>query len=43
MKLLANNSLERTENHRGRTVRAFAVGARAGAQWRQWLAAQLKR
>ncbi|HXF78656.1 MAG TPA: hypothetical protein VN598_07320 [Usitatibacter sp.] len=36
-------SLERTVNHRGRTVRAFAVGARAGTQWRRRAAAQLKR
>ena len=29
---MANKSLERAVNHGGRTVRAFAVGARAGAQ-----------
>ena len=26
-------------NHRGHTVRAFAVGARAGVQWQRWPAA----
>ena len=26
---------------RGRTVRAFALGARAGAHWQQWPAVQL--
>jgi len=30
-----NKLLERTVNHRGRTVRAFSVGARAGAHWQQ--------
>jgi hypothetical protein len=39
----SNNSLERTVIHRGRTVRAFTVGARAGAQRRYRAAAQLKR
>jgi hypothetical protein len=38
-----NNSLERAENHRGRTVRASAVSARAGAQKGRRAAAQLKR
>jgi hypothetical protein len=40
---LANKSLERTVSHRGRTVRAFAVGARAGAQWRMRPAVQQDR
>lgn len=38
-----NNALERTVSHRGRTVRALALCARAGAQWRQRAAAQLDR
>ena len=33
----------RTVVHSGRTVRAFAVSARAGAQWQQRAAAQLDR
>jgi len=33
-----NNSLERIVKHRGRSVRAFRVGARAGAL-KQWGAA----
>jgi len=40
---MSNNALERTVNHGGRTVRAVALCARAGAQWRQWPAAQLGR
>jgi len=43
VKALPNNSLERTVDHRGRTVRAVALCARAGAQWRRWPAAQLGR
>jgi hypothetical protein len=31
----ANKSLERTVGHRARTVRAVALCARAGAQWRR--------
>ena len=38
-----NKSLERTVGHGGRTVRAFALGARAGAQWQLRAAAQLDR
>ena len=38
-----NKSLERTVNHRGRTVRAFAVGARAGADERRHAAVQRNR
>ena len=41
--MMPNNSLERTGSHRGHTVRAFAVGARAGVQWHQWPAAQFRR
>jgi hypothetical protein len=41
--LTSNNALERTVNHDGRTVRAFAARARAGAQWRSWPAVQLNR
>jgi hypothetical protein len=40
---LANKSLERAVNHDGRTVRAFAVDARAGAQWQLWPAVQHNR
>jgi len=40
---MPNNTFERTVKHRGRTVRAFARGARAGAQWQQGAAAQLHR
>jgi hypothetical protein len=43
MRQLANKSLERTVNHCGRTVRALAVGARAGAQWQSWPAVQRNR
>jgi hypothetical protein len=39
----SNNSLERTVDHRGRTVRAFAVGARAGAEERHHAAVQRNR
>jgi len=38
-----NNAFELTATHRGRTVRAVALCARAGAQWRAWSAAQLGR
>jgi hypothetical protein len=38
-----NKSLERTVNRRGRTVRAVALCARAGAQRRQWPAVQRNR
>ena len=34
--MTANRSLERTVEQSGRTVRAFAVGAQAGAGERQW-------
>jgi len=34
MTVMSNNALERTVMHRGRTVRAVALCARAGAQWR---------
>jgi len=33
---MANKSLERTGNQCGRTVRAVAVYARAGAEKRSW-------
>ena len=33
----SNKSLERTVVHFGRTVRAFTVGARAGAEQQSWL------
>jgi len=39
----SNKSLERTVNHLGRTVRAFAVGARAGGEERSWPAVQHNR
>jgi hypothetical protein len=39
----SNKSLERTVNYRGRTVRAFAVCARAGAQCQRWPAVQHNR
>jgi len=39
----SNKSFERTVNHDGRTVRAVALCARAGAQWQPWPAVQLKR
>jgi hypothetical protein len=38
-----NNAFERTVMHRGRTVRAVALCAQAGVQWRSWPAAQLGR
>ena len=41
--MTANNALERTVSHWGRTVRAVALCARAGAQWQPWPAVQLKR
>jgi hypothetical protein len=41
--LTPNNSLERSGSHRGRTVRAFAVRARAGAESGSCMAAQLNR
>jgi len=40
---MPNNSLERTVSRRGRTVRALALYARAGAQWRRWPAVQQDR
>ena len=43
MTRLPNKSLERTVNHRGRTVRAVALCARAGAQWQSWSAVQHNR
>ena len=41
--MTSNKSLERTVNHCGRTVRAFAVSARAGALGRSWPAVQHNR
>ena len=41
--MTSNNAFERTVEHRGRTVRAVALCARAGAQWRLRAAAQLGR
>ena len=41
--MTSNNAFERTVKHGGRTVRAFALGARAVAQWRRCAAAQLGR
>jgi len=41
--MTANNTLERTVNHGGGTVRAFAVGARAGAEMRSRPAVQRTR
>jgi len=41
--LRPNYALERTVANRGRTVRAFAVGARARAQWWSWSAVQHNR
>jgi hypothetical protein len=38
-----NNAFELTVMQRGRTMRAVALRARAGAQWRSWSAAQLGR
>jgi hypothetical protein len=40
---MPNKSLERTVNYCGRTVRAFAAGARAGAQDGSWPAVQRNR
>jgi hypothetical protein len=42
-KVRSNKSLERTAVHPGRTVRALAVCARAGAEQQSWPAAQLGR
>jgi hypothetical protein len=39
----SNNAFELTVMYRGRTVRAVALCARAGAQRRSWPAAQLGR
>jgi hypothetical protein len=39
----SNKSLERAVEQRGRTVRAFAVGARAGAESWSWPAVQRNR
>ena len=39
----SNKPLERTVTYRGRTVRAFAVGARAGAKEQLWPAVQHNR
>ena len=41
--MTSNKPLERTVNQCGRTVRAFAVGARAGAEWQLWPAVQRNR
>jgi hypothetical protein len=41
--MMANKSLERAVYHRGRTVRAFAIGARARAEARSWPAVQRNR
>ena len=41
--MTANNALERTVAHRGRTVRARALCARAGAQRQRWSAVQRNR
>ena len=41
--MLANKSLERTVNRRGRTVRAVALCARAGAEDQSWPAVQRNR
>jgi len=41
--LPSNNSLERTVNQRGRTVRASAIGARAGVEVRRHAAVQQNR
>jgi len=38
-----NKPLERTGKHRGHTVRAVALCARAGAEERQWPAVQHNR
>ena len=42
-KLTPNKSLERTVDHGGRTVRAVALCARAGAELRSWPAVQRNR
>ena len=39
--MTSDKSLERTVNHGGRTVRAFAVGARAGAE--EWSSPAVQR
>ena len=41
--MTSNKSLERTVNQGGRTVRAVALYARAGAEVRSWPAVQHKR
>ena len=41
--MLANNALQRSCSHRGRTVRAIAMCARAGAQLAPCQAAELNR
>jgi len=41
--MTANNTLERTVGHRGRTVRAVALCARAGAGMRSRAAVQRNR
>ena len=43
MRKLPNKSLERTVASGGRTVRAVALYARAGAEHGQWPAVQLNR
>jgi hypothetical protein len=40
---MPNNPLERTVNRWGRTVRAVALCARAGAQLQRWPAVQRNR
>ena len=40
---MPNNALERAVNFRGRTVRALAVGARAGAEDLRYAAVQQDR
>jgi hypothetical protein len=42
-RMTSNNAFELTVMQRGRTVRAVALCARAGAQWRAWPAAQRDR
>jgi hypothetical protein len=41
--MMPNNALERTVSHRGRTVRAVALRARAGAESGQHAAVQRNR
>jgi hypothetical protein len=41
--MMPNKSLERTVNHRGRTVRAVTLYARAGAEVRRHAAVQRNR